>query len=519
MKKRIMAILLAGLMLISALTGCSSKEANYFFQLSDEMLALEDSALSLSIPYHGAQLEVSGFISKSERKADLLLSISGTEENDGPLTELRVDGSQVWLNVRQLAEATLEFDLYDYYRGDIEDLYDQQFADWVIYIADERLWEGIPGWGELLLNLWDDTKADIKGSISGNEQSAVLAMNEQETAKLLAKTGERLLEQYDSYQEGFLTFADQELEFFKEVELDAYNQFETWVAELETLMDELDAGEASVTASELTLSKDGEAYLAELKQGSGDTWSLRLEPSTAGELERPYSVMEFEGYGSETFFLVTFSNTYIGNMLSGVELDQTLQSAYESEQGAGYYREDMTTGTVAGYDDLASIQFVPEGGVEMTVPILPNFLGNSVTTVADGLSLISDLSLDGVGWSMYIYSQESQDKNPKLYLEDMVYNYYDNFISISGFQLVQDLSELKSTANGSAMAQGFSYRTDNYSDAVAMIHCILLQDGCTSYTLIELTIELSEITESDKVAVLHLFESLGLECPVDLDYQ
>lgn len=516
MKRRIMAILLAFAVLLSVLTGCSSKEADHFFQMADEMLALEDVQLDLTIPYHGAQLEVSGFVSKSERKADLLLSISGTEKNDGPLTEVRVEGSQIWLNVRQLAEAALGFDLYDYYRGDIEDLYEQQFADWVIYVADENFWGGIPNWEELLLELWKDTKSDIKGYISGDEQTAVLEMTEKETAKLLIKTGGRLLEEEDGYLEGFLTFAGQEAEFFRTVELDAADQFETWAADLEGLMEDLDAGEETASAVKLTLTKEDDTNRAELEQGTGDTWSLKLQPFDSGEFERPYSVMEFEAYGREAYYLATFSNTYIGDMLSGVELDPVMQQAYESEQGNTYYREDMTTGIVNGYDDLSSIQFVPEGGIEMTVPILPNFLGNTVTPVAEGSSLIADLSLEGTGWRMYVYSEEGLDKNPEFYLKDLVYNYFDNFINVSGFQLVQDLSELKSSANGRAMAQGFVYRSDNYSDAIAMIHGILPQENCSSYTLIELDVEVAVISDEDRTAIIHLFESLGLECPVDL---
>lgn len=516
MKKKFLAVVMALVMLLSLLTGCGKKESDYFYEMVDEILALEDVEVNLTMPYHGAKLSVSGFVSRSERKADLELYISGTEYNDGVLTELRIEGSQIWLNVRQLAETVLEFDLNEYYREDIQLFYEQQFADWMIYEADENFWNGVPGWGALLTELWKDTRSDISSYITGQEGQTELVMDEKQTGTVLQKMGSRVMNELNAYEEGFLTFADQESEFFKTVQLEAVDQFETWAADLETWLEEYSSGEAAVSGAKVTLTKDDNCYILLLEQDNGDTWELLVSAAEADEIERPLSVMEFEAYGDTAFYLVTFSNSYVGKTLSGEEMDAAMEQAYAAEREETYYREDMTTGTVAGYDDLASIQFIPEGGYEMTVPILPNFLGNTVTVADRGAPYLADLSLEGSGWKQYVSSQESLDKNPQFFLEDHVYNYYDTFINMSGFQLVQDLSEMGKATGGSAYTQGFIYRDDNYSDPIAMIFVLIPQDGCDSYVLMELNVELAVISETEMAAVQHLFESLGLECPVDL---
>lgn len=513
MKKRMIAILMAVSMMFSVLTGCRSKEADYFFRMADEMLALEDVQLALTIPYHGSQLEVSGFVSKSERKADLLISISGTEKNDGPLTELRIDGSQIWLNVRQLAEQTLAFDLHDYFREDIELFYEEQFADWLIYEADEKLWFGVSGWGELLDQLWTDMKNVIQNDITGQETAAVLELDEEKADQVLMELYGELLQNQEEYRKGFEAFVQQESEFFHLTGL-SDGVFDDWVSDVTAAYQELADGTKNSEGAKLTLSKDGQAYNAELTLSGGDRWSLQLIPAEAGEVERPYSVMEFQAYGGTVYYLVTFANTYIGYVLSGTELDPMLEAMYNTEET--YYREDMTTVVIDGYSDIANIRFVPINGREMLLPILSNFLGNSVTTVEDGNPIIIDLSLEGDGWQFQVNSEESLETNPQAYLEDKMYSSYDSMIHVSGFQTVHDLSGIQVSSNGTAMTQGFSYRSDNYSDTISKITILVLQEQCSSYPQIELTLELDVMTEDSKLAVKHLFEYLGLVCPVDL---
>ena len=514
MKKRMMAILLAFAMILTALTGCSNKEAEYFFQMADEMLALEDVQLTLTMPYHGSRLEVSGFVSKSERKADLLLSLSGTDKNDGPLTELRIDGSQIWLNVRQLAEQTLAFDLHEYYREDIEVFYEEQFADWLIYEADEKLWSGVPGWGELLEQLWTDLKKEIKDDITGEETSAVLELDGEETDQVLMELYGGLLQSQEEYRSGFEAFMQQESEFFQITSL-GDGMFDDWASDVTEAYQELNDGTKNSEGAKLTLTKDGQAYTAELALSGGDTWSLQLIPAEAGMVERPYSVIEFEAYGENVFYLVTFANTYIGYVLSGTELDPMLEEMYSAEEV--YYREDMTTVAIDGYSDINNIRFVPLNGREMLLPVLSNFLGNSVTTVEDGNPIMTDLTLEGEGWQLQVYSEEQGGMSPQAYLEDKMYTSFDSLIHVSGFQLVHDLSGLQTSANGTAMTEGFSYRSDNYSDTISKITILVIQEQCSSYPQIELTLELDVMTEDSKLAVEHLFEYLGLVCPVDME--
>ena len=111
MKRKLFALLPALSLLLSCLTGCGAKAADEFYALSDEITQIHDAQVELILPYHGAELQITGFVSRTNETADLTFTLSGTDRSDGTWTELRIDGNQIWLNVSQLAERTLSFDL------------------------------------------------------------------------------------------------------------------------------------------------------------------------------------------------------------------------------------------------------------------------------------------------------------------------------------------------------------------------------------------------------------------------
>ena len=204
MKRRFSALLLALALLPACLTGCGNKAADAFYDLSDEIAQIQDAEVELILPYHGAELQITGFISRTSETADLTFALSGTEGRDGPWSELRIDGNQIWLNVDQLAQRTLDFDLPAVRKEDILEFRQNQIAPWVTYIWEGDLWNGIPEWEELLTGLWQDSRSDLEPYIKadGTEQTLILKGKslEQVSDNIVA----RLTEHADAYRESFV---------------------------------------------------------------------------------------------------------------------------------------------------------------------------------------------------------------------------------------------------------------------------------------------------------------------------
>jgi len=511
--KKILSLLLASSLLLVLLTGCSKSEPNpeaeHFYTTVDEILALEDVRIEAVLPFHGAFLEVEGFISGSEQKADLTVSITGTEKNDGTLTRLLVDGKYIWLDVRTLAEATLEFDLFDYYRQDINDLYEAQFAEWVVYVADEHIWSGIPGWGELLYQIWTDSREDLEQHITASETGPMLKLSDSDSKLLRQKTVDRILAEEEAFRSGFLTFARQENDLMLATRYIPEDLFDSWVDTLKTQQVEPDGLTIILTENE-----DG--YELRGESDGGESWQVCLTEAESDKIERPVSVMEFGAYGDAAYYLLTFSLQYMGAVLDGAEVDENLQMAYESEMAEEYIRQDMTTQPVSGYSAVSTVTFVPEGGHEMNIPILNHFLGNTVTPAGEDISALLDVYLEGDGWRLSVISELSDVANASTYLEQKVQETYDPYIYLSGYLLTQDLSPLAHSADGSAHAQGFAYRVDEYSDPEGIIFVVLEQQGSPSYVLIEISADLASLTDADREAFRQFFEVLNLEAPIQL---
>lgn len=516
MKKRLLALLLALLLVLSCLTGCSSKAAEEFYQTGEEMAAVEDALVDLVIPYHGANLLVNGFICRSSQTADLIFTLEGAGAGDGIWTELRVDGNQLWVNVDQAAERTLAFDLPNLRRQDMELLQSEQRADWVSYTWKGDFWAGIPGWGELLRTLWENCKPDLNGHISGGNGSYTLELSGRDWKTAAGNLLNGLLEQEEAFQQSFQDWADQQSELVRSTQLESDLLFENVWAPWTEMQEAVDSQTADSSLT-LTLSKSESSYgLAWTKDG-GDGWSITVTPTEAQPVTAPDQVMEFGAYANYLYYLLTFSNTYISDVLEGVGLDPELESLFD---GTGDNLqpdpEPMETGALAGYDDLQSIQFIPQGGQAKTVPILSSYLYNSVSSEDGGGAQITELTLQGDGWYQAIYAEAADGRESSAFLTESISAYYDAYVNISGYLLVQDLSR-QISAEGGCLAQGFSYREDDYSEPVAQLMILMPREGNESYTVLDLELRLAEMSQADKDAVGHLFDYLGLELPVSLE--
>ncbi|MCD8382379.1 MAG: hypothetical protein LUC30_05615 [Clostridiales bacterium] len=550
MKKKIIALLLAAALLASTVCGCSSQAADSFFQIAEEMSQLEDVTVALVIPYHGVSLAVDGFICRSSKTADLTISFVGTDGQDGEWTELRIDGDQLWLNVGQMARKTLEFDLPSYYAGDIEEFLSEQTDDWVAYTWQGDFWEGIPGWDELLGQLWEDSKETLKKSISSQGDSYRLSLSGNTLDKALTEIVTGLVDETDAYEEGFLSMTDLEGELMLALQTEGDTLFEScWSALTEYLYGEDstesettddtdesdDADETDDTAEEeteeeetltlesvvLDLSHSETSYGAALLVNDTDAWSLTLTPvDEALTVDKPESAMEFGYYRDTVYYLISLSDTYLGYLLDGVELDaETEQSYLEAIEAENTVeRDDLETASVADYSDLLTIQFYP-GGEDgaLTIPILADYIGATVTSDDGAGVLVTDLSLSGTGWYQTVSAEDKGDEGLQIFLTEDLYSTYNAYL-MSGFLLVEDLSELTVSSTGTgAVAQGFSYREDDYDEPIVKIRIALPLVNSDYYTVIDLQLTPSEMSEADMTAVEHLFAYLGLEIPVNLD--
>ncbi|MGM9594129.1 MAG: hypothetical protein ACI3U8_07220 [Candidatus Onthomonas sp.] len=515
MIKRISALALALLLALSCLTGCTSKAAEEFYQTAEEMAATEDALVNLVIPYHGANLLVNGFVCRSSRTADLIFTFEGAGSGDGVWTELRVDGNQLWLNVAQVAQRTLAFDLPALQRSDIEDLQSDQTADWISYTWNGDFWAGISGWGELLKSLWEGCKSDLNSHISGREGSYTLELKGKNLQTAESNLLRGVIEKTDRFREDFLAWAQQQPELVRSTQLEMDLAFDShWAGWSERLEEVEGQTDGSLT---LTLSRSESSYGLAWTRDEGDGWSITVTPTEAQPVEAPTQVMEFGAYADCVYYLLTFSNKYIGDLLGEVELDPEIEQFLQQEITEQLPEPvPMETGTAVGFDDLKTIQFVPQGGQARTVPILGGYLYNSVASEDGNGARVTDLTLQGDGWRQEVYSEEPEGRESSVFLEESIGIFYDAYINLSGYLLVQDLSEQISSSGG-ALAQGFSYREDDYSDPVAQILIVLSREGNESLTVLDLELRLAELSQADRTAVEHLFDYLGLELPVSLE--
>lgn len=513
MRKRLPALLLSLLLALTCLTGCTAGATEKFYDQVDEMLSVQDVSLSLEAPYHGARLLVSGYLCRSSQTADLTVSLEGTEGSDGVWTELRVEQNRVWLNVKQLAERTLAFPLPKLRQLDIEDLAADQTADWVSYVWRGDLWSGVPDWTALLGDLWEGCKSYLDGHISGKDGSYTLELSGDALKNTETYLLQGLVDQTEQFQKGFLAWTELEPQLMQSTQMEAdsffENKWELWGNLLNELEEKNDQG--SLT---LNFSKSGDGYDLTCETGEEETWSLSVTPTDPQTPETPAEAMEFGAYADCVYYLLDFSNRYVSDLLEGVTFDEELEGLFDGTETQPF-TQPMETGTVSGFSDLATVQFVPKDGQPRAVPILTSYLSNSLSSGEDGTQ-ITDLTLNGQGWYQFVYSESADGRNAGEFLQESIQAYYDAYVNISGYLLVQDLTEQAGSDQG-ALVQGFSYRQDDYSEPILQAMVLLPREGNEGYTVLDFELHLAEMSQAGKDAFTHLLDYLGLELPLSLE--
>ena len=536
MKRKLFALLPALSLLLSCLTGCGAKAADEFYALSDEITQIHDAQVELILPYHGAELQITGFVSRTNETADLTFTLSGTDRSDGTWTELRIDGNQIWLNVSQLAERTLSFDLPAIRRADILEFRQNQIAAWVNYSWEGDLWDGIPEWEELLTQLWQDSRPDLEKYIKANGTEYTLTLTGKGLERAAENASARLAEHKDAYRTGFVDTLSRQKGLMVATQMEPDLFFDSYWESIVTGENEGETAsqefyeedpldpEGEVTqetpeavkleAVTVTLAQNEDSYTVSLSTNNGPAARLTLTPTAPQSVAEPEDVMEFRAYLEDVYYLITFSDSYVGDVLDGVVLDENLFQTVDEDEAEPL--SPLVTGAALGYDDLATIQFATEGGNFSTVPILTGYTENQVESVNDDGVQVEGLWLNGPAWSQQVYS-EPGDQPLTEYLSDASCGYYDAYIYVTGGQLVQDLSEVVQSDDGAAAAQGFSYREHDYAPAFARLLIGIKQPDGAGYTVFDLNLNLDQLTEADRNMVHHLFEYLGLETPIVLD--
>ncbi|MBR1844976.1 MAG: hypothetical protein IJ792_00040, partial [Oscillospiraceae bacterium] len=331
MKRRLFALLLALSLLLSCLTGCGNKAADEFYALADEITQIQDAQVELILPYHGAELQITGFVSRTNETADLTFTLTGTEGSDGTWTELRIDGNQIWLNVSQLAEHTLSFDLPAIRRADIQEFQQNQIAPWVNYSWEGDLWDGIPEWEELLTQLWQDSRPDLEKYIKSNGTEYTLTLTGKGLEQAAENASARLTEHKDAYRTGFVDTLSRQngLVVATQTEPDLF--FDSYWASIVDGENEGDTGfqefyeedpldpeggetqetpeEVKLEAVTVTLAQHEDSYTVSLSTNNGPAARLTLTPADPQSVTEPEDVMDFRAYLEDVYYLITFSDS------------------------------------------------------------------------------------------------------------------------------------------------------------------------------------------------------------------
>ncbi len=535
--KRWIALLLTAALLLALLPGCGKKNrAEEFYALGDEIAAVQDAQISLTIPYHGATLLAEGFVSRTQRRAELKLSFAGTDGWDGVWSELRVIDSDLWLNVGQMSRFTCDAPLTEERRLDILELSAPQSAAWLHYAWEGDFWAGISGWKELLGRFWQDSREDLSGSISQQGDNAyVLTLDRAGLDKQGAAVAGRLTEQKAALAQGFTDTMDQQIGLGFALPVPAGELFERlWSTVLRGAGEETGADEPAVVdldgdgeqvsvpeetpeplkSVKLTLSRREAGYGVELRHDGQQVFDLTLTPGDAPELLPPEDVMDFEDYYHDVYYLVTLSRGYLVDILEGVQIES--EHVHETEEPVTEpLVYPMTTVEAQGYEGIALIHYLSESGEGMPVPVLTGYTSNTVTSENNDGEMINQLSLYHPHWDQQVYTLAAENL-PEEDVAQEVEEYYDIFIFASGYQVMEDISPVTVSGDGACVAQGFSYQEDAYSSAMGKLVVLMRQKDAKAYTVLDFKLDLDEMTDGEQEQLRELFRYLGLEIPIML---
>lgn len=513
MKRRLAAVLLVCATLISLLSGCGNQAADGFYDLWDEMAQVKDAELDLTLAYHGAELRISGFVSRTNETADLFFDLEGTGETDGTWTELRINGNQLWLNVAQLADFTLGFDLPASRKEDIAEFRSEQTGAWVNYTWEGDLWDGMPEWEELLTQLWKDTRPDLERSVTATESGYLLTLTGAQMEQTVSNVTSRMEAHREDYRNSFVETAERQSGIMTATQLEPDHYFDAHWNDL--FYPDEDSAPSLPASAVLTLDYDEGSYRAVLKLDGSDVAGLTLTPVQPRDVSAPEDVMDFRAYIGSIHYLITFSQSYISDVLDGVEPSEEAHQDVNDDH-TEYFVDPMATGAVQGYDDLAAIQFRTYGGTFYNLPVFTGFVENDVESINDDGVQITRLGLTGISWTQTVYT-EATDETADTVVSDAINYYYNIYINTNGCLLVQDISDQSRSADGTVTACGFSYRDNDYAQPEACLILVQKQPDGSGFTVIDMAFELSEMTDREREMVSHLFEALDVDLPILLD--
>ena len=555
MRRRVTALALACLMLLSLLTGCAKKpdKAEEFYALADEIKGLQAAKVSMTMPYHGAVLRTEGFVSRENKTADLTFSLEGSDQ-DGTWTRMLVEGNEVWLDVGQMADFTLAQPLSDQRRGEIQALADKQSQRWMYYYVEGALWEGLPGWKELLSGLWQDSKADLKGCITADGENGYLLKLE---GKSLEQSGgavaQRIRDHCEAYEAGFQEFWEEQITLKYAVPRTVREMFaDVWQR---VLHEELPAGEESqvidldgpeaepvqdqedgdaaveqesvplteqepVKSVELRLSHEGEDYGVALRHNGAEVFTLTLTPAEDPLTQTPEDIMTLEEYIDSFYDLISLSRDYVNAILDGT------QEAEEEDPHGHEHQEEptedplmpMNTTPVQGYEGIALIQYQTEAGGVMQVPVLTGYTESTVDSENLEGNLVREAYLSAPGWSQQIYTIDAAGSPAEDAGKEMQ-EYFDLYVGASGAQVIEERSEVAVSSDGTAAICGFSMQNSPYESIMGRVIIILRQKDAKADTVLDLYLDLDKMTDAQRNQVESLCAYLGVNVPIQLKYE
>lgn len=558
MKRSWIALTLAAAMLLALLSGCGKpkkQQADEFYDLWEEIKGVQDGEVNLTMPWHTATLTAAGFFTRTERMAELTVSLTDKEGQTREWTQLRAVDNELWLNVGELAETTLTYPLIPARQEEIRELQATQTAPWMNYTWEGDLWAGIPAWKTLLSQFWQDSREDLSGFITAEGGNTwTLELKGSDLEQTGGKVAQRLLDQKEAYAQGFLdsmeeqqglTFAvptsmmdefnqlwntvlrqsgAQETETDELIDLDGdqdqqgpgEDEIDPFADDQMVLEEEPATEQEPLKAVKLRLSRLEKGYSIELLHNDKQVFLLTLIPAQGRSTQAPEEVMSFDQYYNDVYLMVKQSKNHVADALDGTQPETLLgEEAYQDEEDTEPLLYPLTTLPAGDSEGIALIQYLGQNGEAQMVPVLTGYVANDVSSVNGDGEMVTELSLYHPHWDLQVYTLEAKT-SPQEDVAEEIQEYYDIYIQASGYQVMEEISQVSSSGDGTSAAQGFSYQENPFTSALSKLMVLIRQKDAAAYTVLDLKLDLDQMTEGERSQLQELFRYLDLEIPVQL---
>ncbi len=550
MKRRWIAVTLALALLAGLLTGCGKKlnGTEQFYTLAEEFRQLRDARVSMTVPYHGAVVQVEGFVSCTNQQADLTFTLSGTPEQDGEWTEIRVIGNDIWLDVGQMSKATCAFPLTEVRMADMQELTQTQTASWMCYTWEGDFWQETEQWRQEWFDGLAETRESLGSYVKAASGGYAMSLNRETLEKAGVNVDELIGQYQQDMSQRFVDTLSQQInlsfafpqslkgifdkcwtDFFGrtltgEDELIDLDQVQIYDEEGEkTEMVEAaqdDASQPSLTDLTLALSNQGEEYKLTLDRNGQSYLELTLTPASQMNAEPPEQEMSFEQYYTDIYELVSLSREYIADILDGTQPEEDdpehTHALVEEEMPPAI--QHLSVFEIPGYSDLKQINYLDENGALQQVPILTGYKENMVTSVDNDGEVVTQLTLNAEAWYQEIYTLEAEQSLEED-LQEEIDEYQDIYIEASGGQLLEWPGEPVLSEDGSCGTLGFSFQENPMAETRAKVMVLLHQKNAKAYTVLDFSLFPDRMTDSQVKQFNDLCRFLGVEAPIQLNLQ